>query len=180
MKRKIYNCFMWSLIIVLFLFVCYTLYNRFVLKNQEIDVFGYRFYVVLSGSMESEINLNDVAIVKKSKNYEKNDVVAYMDDGYVTIHRIIEKTEIADNEYSYITKGDNNNKAHELPVNTNQIKGKYVGKIPKIGVIVSLIFRNIPLFILSIITLMFIIILIKVVRQKYSSNKKGDDTNGEK
>ena len=53
-------------------------------------------------------------------------------EGYTVIHRIIEKKQ-KNGEFSFITKGDNNNTPDKEEVKENQLIGKVVFKIKYIG-----------------------------------------------
>ena len=66
--------------------------------------FGVGMAVVLSGSMEPELSVNDVIIVQQQDGYEVGDVVVYQSDKSLVVHRIIE---ISDG--MVVTQGDANN-----------------------------------------------------------------------
>ena len=56
------------------------------------SIFGYKPFIVLSGSMEAEIYKGDLAIVKNvdATTLKKNDIIAFRDEeGYVVTHRIV-------------------------------------------------------------------------------------------
>lgn len=113
------------IIFLLFFIVRATVFKKY-------DIFGYRFYIIMSGSMEPDIKTSDMIITKESDNYKIGDVIAFKDANFVTAHRIVEiSTE--DGEKIFKTKGDNNNTADRNLVKSQQIKGKIVNKIPKVG-----------------------------------------------
>lgn len=122
--------------------------------------FGIRTAVVLTGSMEPTININDFIIVKKPNNIEINDIVSYNDgkSKNETLHRVIS---INGNEV--ITKGDANNTA-DAPININQITGVYIGKIKILGSVISFITR--PIIFSFIITILFAIIIFPSKKSK--------------
>lgn len=80
-------------------------------KNKIPSIFGYKPFIVLSGSMESQLNKGDLAIVKEVdiKSLKENDIIAFRDtENHVVTHRIVNV--IRDNgKVEFITKGDNNN-----------------------------------------------------------------------
>ena len=88
--------------------------------------------VVLSGSMEPTIRIDDLIIVTEQEDYKENDIVAYQSDSVVVAHRII-----AVEPDTVITKGDANN-APDAPIRKEMIKGKVVGWIPGAGRIARL------------------------------------------
>lgn len=96
--------------------------------------FGWKPFIVLSGSMETEIYAGDVAVVKKvdTKDIKENDIIAFKDGNIVITHRVIEI--INDNgTIKYKTKGDNNNVNDDGYVKEEQIEGLYQFKISKLG-----------------------------------------------
>ena len=100
-------------------------------------------YVVLTGSMEPNIMTNDVVITKKveGSKLKIGDVITFKSSdarfyGAVITHRIIEiYQEPATTKYSYKTQGDNNNVADSALVYDDNIFGKVILRIPKLGYI---------------------------------------------
>ncbi len=88
--------------------------------------------VVLTGSMEPVLYPGDVALIKKcdSKDVQVGDVIQYWRDQVFIIHRVIEVDE-AKGEFR--TRGDNNSAPDSKPVTPGQIRGKMIGRIPKVG-----------------------------------------------
>ena len=105
-------------------------------------------YIVLSGSMEPNIKIGDLIIVKEYKieDIQKGDIITFEIDDKIITHRIIE---IKDGKY--ITKGDNNNVEDDFSVRVENIKGKFVLSLPKIGDLMLTIKNNIYIFLISLI-----------------------------
>jgi signal peptidase len=95
---------------------------------------GYKTFVVLSGSMEPNLNIGDIIIVKQVKDnkLKVGDVVSYKNSNTVTTHRIIDISTKGE-EIFYKTKGDANNIEDDKLVEGKNIEGKLVTSIPKIG-----------------------------------------------
>lgn len=93
--------------------------------------FGFGAAVVLSGSMEPELSVNDVIIVRESETYNINDIVVYDSGREMIVHRITEK-----NGDTLTTKGDANNISDE-PISIEAVKGKVVFSIPHAGAAVK-------------------------------------------
>lgn len=89
--------------------------------------FGWGVSVVLSGSMEPVLSVNDVVFVKSQNSYTTGDVVVYQEDGILVIHRIVS----IDGD-TVVTRGDANN-APDEPIAMSHIKGKMKGHIPFVG-----------------------------------------------
>ena len=92
--------------------------------------FDWGFSVVLSGSMEPTLSVNDLVFVHEQNSYETDDIVVYQDGNMLVIHRII-----AVDGDEIVTKGDANNVADE-PISASAIKGKAVLHIPFIGALI--------------------------------------------
>ena len=100
-------------------------------------VFKYRPVAILTYSMEPIFTRGDAVIVEKLDKEEKNklkkgDIIQYQVDKTVVVHRII-KVKKEDNKKVYILKGDNNNAKDPKPVYMEQIMGKVLFSIPKVG-----------------------------------------------
>ena len=95
--------------------------------------FGCGVAVVLSGSMEPTIRIDDLIIVTEQEDYRENDIVAYQSGSMVVVHRIIQVE-----PDTVITQGDANN-APDAPIRKEMIKGKVVHWIPGAGRIARLL-----------------------------------------
>ena len=125
------------LIILLCIFVAY---QKFILKSSNVEIFGYKAYIVLTGSMKPTLNPNDIVIVKKpnKKDIKNGDIVTYTigNNSSTVTHRIIEIVE-QDGEKYYKTKGDNNNSEDSDLIKYEDIQGKLCFKISKIGAMLT-------------------------------------------
>lgn len=99
--------------------------------NQLPMPFGYGMSVVLSGSMEPELSVGDLLIVKETSDVKKNDVIVFQDGRSLVVHRVVEI-----DEKELITKGDANNTADQ-PIDRSVVKGKVICAIPYVGNVVS-------------------------------------------
>ena len=141
-KKTVFRYIVFSFIgIVLGLFV-YTQNAKGLLKDKIPMPFGYGMSVVLSGSMESRLSVDDLVIIKATDNYKVNDIVLFQDGNSLVIHRIIE----IDGD-TVTTKGDANNVADE-PINKSQIKGVLVYDIAGFGAVVNILKQPVSVFII--------------------------------
>ncbi len=131
----------WIIIIACIILVPILLINIWIIyqahtNEDEIpSVFGYKPFMVLSGSMETEIHKGDLIITKiiEPETLKIEDVIAFRDaEGTVTTHRIKDIVE-NDGETYFITKGDNNNSQDQNLVSYDDVEGLYVMRIPGIG-----------------------------------------------
>ena len=121
--------------------------------------FGIRTAIVLSGSMEPTLEINDFVVVKKPDVIKVNDIVSYRQDDLSkeVLHRIIRM-----NDDEIVTKGDANN-TEDNPIAMSQITGVYVCKIKYLGNIISLMTK--PIGISIICTTLVIILLIPTKKE---------------
>lgn len=110
------------------------LVNSFIHPDEIPSFFGWKPFIVLSGSMETEIYSGDLAIVKEvdPEIIKENDVIAFRDGDIVTTHRVIDIVE-ENGITKYKTKGDNNNVEDSGYVKAEQIEGLYQFKVSKLG-----------------------------------------------
>lgn len=164
---KILRRVFWPIIILAILFCAYVAYQKVIKKEANIQIFGYRAYIVLTGSMEPSINIGDVVIIKKSEKdkIQVGSIITFKADGQETTvtHRIVEILE--DNgQPIYITKGDHNNANDPDLVKYENIQGIMLFKVGKIGKIIT-----------ELLTGTGLIVMIIVIAISYEySNKKED------
>ena len=91
------------------------------------SLLGYKPFIVLSGSMETEIYVGDLVIIKEvdASTLQINDIIAFRDsENLVTTHRIIDIVNTQNGLY-FETKGDNNNTKDEELVKIDNVEGVY-------------------------------------------------------
>ena len=115
-------------IVSLLLGVRLYLWNAETLTGNAMPMpFGWGVSMVLTGSMDPALAVDDLVLVHAQESYEVDDIVVYQDGASLVIHRIIS----IDGETA-VTMGDANNAADD-PIAVSAIKGKAVSHIPQIG-----------------------------------------------
>jgi len=115
--------------------------------------FGTGVSVILSGSMEPTLHVNDLVIIREADAYEMDDIVVYQSGSSLVIHRIVG---INEEENKVTTKGDANNiEDGEIPVTA--IKGKLSFSIPFIGILIRFM-KSVPGVILILAAAAFLMI----------------------
>ncbi|MGN0498072.1 MAG: signal peptidase I [Acutalibacteraceae bacterium] len=165
---KITARILWFLLVsILVGYNIFLINAKYVLHDQLPMLAGYGQAVVLSGSMEPTIEVNDFLIIKQQDTYEINDIVTYIDDKNTLItHRIVGL-----NDSSVKTKGDANNVA-DAEFDIARIKGKVIAIIPKMGYVVT--FLQNPLCVICVVIIAFILL-----ERSYSKEKKKNSTDVE-
>lgn len=152
--------------IVLGLFV-YIQNAKGIVKDEMPMPFGYGMSVVLSGSMESRLSVDDLVIIKATAHYKVDDIVLFQDGNSLVIHRIIE----IDGD-TVTTKGDANNVADE-PINKSQIKGVLVYDIAWFGAVVNILKQ--PVFVILILAVAFLLTELSYRKEKDNDTKELDE-----
>lgn len=165
--KKAKNIFKFSataFLVMLVLLCIYTFVVTDIMKKDYVNVFGYSYFVVATGSMSGTIEVDDIIFVKITKDVKVNDVVTFKNkDGDIITHRLI-KLDGA----RYITKGDVNNVSDEA-ISKDQIIGR-------VSFVVS------PSFILKCIAIFLIIFIFLALVNFDNIIKKfiiGDSNNKE-
>ena len=155
--KKILYYILFLVIVLPFLIFNLTLIIKSKLYPDKIaDFMGYKPFIVMSGSMETTINIGDLVIVKKvnSSSIHTGDIIAFKNGNIVISHRV--KEVINDSgTYKFKTKGDNNNVADYFIVSSDAIEGIFVNKISGLGSI--LLFLGKPIGLLMVILVIIII-----------------------
>ena len=99
---------------------CYVFVCLDILHRDYVNIFGYTYFVVVSGSMSGEIEVNDIVIVDITKKVKVDDIVAFKSDKSIVTHRLVQKSGNKD-----ITKGDVND-TYDKAITKNDIIGKIV------------------------------------------------------
>ena len=138
------------------------LVDSFVHKEKIPSFFGWKPFIVLSGSMETEIMTGDLVIVKEidTKELKENDIIAFKTSNEKVItHRIVEKVITEDGTIRYKTKGDKNNIEDPDYVLENQIEGIYKFRIAGLGNLAISMQKPIGMIVIISIPLIFLLII---------------------
>lgn len=133
-------------ILSLIVFLClYIFISINILKKDYINIFGYTYFIMESGSMTGTVEINDIVIVKLTNEIKENDIITYKNrnNEYIT-HRVI-----SINGTDIKTKGDANNIEDDL-ISTEDVIGE-----------VSLILS--PSVLLQLFIILIIIIIVVAI-----------------
>ncbi len=164
---KIFTILLYIIIIPIIFYNLTLIIKSCINPYETPDFFGYKNFIIVSGSMEKTIMTGDAIFVKEvpQEEIDVNDIISFQDGEGITTHRIIAKTE-ENGVIKYTTKGDNNNVEDRQKVVYEQIEGKYQFKINGFGFIAEILKNK-----LTIIALVLIIIL-NFIQQRRIQNKK--------
>lgn len=127
------------LVLLIILIVFYIVRVNFLASNDRLGEVKINFYTILTQSMYPTIKAGDVVITYKEDNnkYNDGDVITFVSEqnGGITITHRVDEVYNVNNSYSYKTKGDNNNAPDNEITSGDNVLGKVVVKIPKVGYI---------------------------------------------
>ena len=122
-----------SLLVALIGVDLYVVQSTLLLRDAMPMPFGYGVSVVLSGSMEPALLVDDLIIVHEEASYAVGDMLVFRDGDSFTVHRLK-----AQNGDVWTTRGDANN-TDDPPLSPKDVKGKVVKRVKGGGKIVSAI-----------------------------------------
>ena len=151
-RKIIFRIAIYILIIPIIIYNISLIVFSIINKNETPNFFGIKTFVIVSGSMQPDLMIGDIVIVKKCEENDINigDIISYRSGQSVITHRVIEFSE-NDGQTGYITKGVKDN----VVVKFEDIEGKYIGKISKLGNVV--LFLKNKIVIISIILIFYLI-----------------------
>ena len=172
------------LIFIGFVLASYVIGTQRNLKSGNYEPPLYSAFVIISPSMHPNIKVNDAVIVKRASvnKLKKGDIITFNStddrfDGATITHRIVDIIKDTNNDPMFRTKGDNNNVEDATLVRKNDLVGKVILKIPKIGYIQYFLSTSFGWIIIIVIPCLGIIIydIIKIFKlwaRKVSKRKK--------
>ena len=144
--KKIFKSIAYVFLVLLVSLCVYTFIATDIMKKDYVNVFGYTYFVVKTGSMSGTLEIDDIIIVKIDDNPKINDIITYVnDDGEIITHRLIRKT-----GNKLIAQGDVNN-AEDNPITKDRLIG-----IVKLVISPSFILKVVATFLILFIFLALI------------------------
>lgn len=153
---------------ILSIITSYLLSSIKVIRGQQAlsTVFNYTGAIVESGSMSPYAEVGDYLIIKKinAEKVKANDVITFVNNGVLVTHRIKEVIN-EDNHIKFKTQGDSNNILDDEKLDENNVVGKSIVVIPKVGSVIKFISSKIGLTI-GIIMILLILSLSNKEKKK--------------
>lgn len=139
---KVFSGLISFILVFLLIVSLYIMISSRITGNQP-SIFGNQLMLVLSGSMEPNIQTGSVVGVKPvndKKLIKKGDIITFyspIQKDRIITHRIVDR-KVNGQFTEYITKGDNNQSKDPMPVSSDNIIGKYSNiQIPYAGYILG-------------------------------------------
>jgi signal peptidase len=154
-------------------------------KSPQKSLFGYRYYTVLTPSMEPELSVGDVVIVKlaNADSISVGDVITFNpssdSDAYLT-HRVTQKFDDYEGTgvTCFRTKGDANDSEDSFLIDSERVIGTVSTHIPKIGYIIRFVqlrwYFVVPLAVMILIFFKLIKIYLRSGDEQDHEDKSAD------
>ena len=131
----------WIVVVIAVFMMIFTIISVNTFNRNDRNLFGFRFYVVLSDSMsKTDFNAGDLVLIKEvdPTTLQEGDIIAYQSQnsenyGATVTHKIRAKTTDANGNPGFITYGTTTNVDDETVVTYPFILGKYQTALPKVG-----------------------------------------------
>lgn len=173
LPRKILGLILILMILYNVINTVYGIFN----KKLELQIGETKIYVAEDKTMLPTIKLNDLILAKQCTPEELNleDIIIFDENGIIKVQRIT-KIQGLGEKTNYTTKGDNNYYNNNVIIKYEQIKGKFVKRIPLLGFIIKILESKVTtIFIVIILILLFLFNRdMKMKSIKRRKNKKID------
>ena len=133
--------FVWIVVVVAVSMMIFTIVSVNTFNRNDRNIFGLRFYIVLSDSMSAtDFDAGDLVVVKEvdPTTLKAGDIIAYQSQnsdnyGATVTHKIRAKTTDANGNPGFITYGTTTGVDDETVVTYPFILGKYQMALPQVG-----------------------------------------------
>lgn len=141
----------WILIVAAVSMMIFTIFSTLTFDKNDRNLFGIRFYIVLTDSMSPSennkddkihFNAGDIVLIKNVDDataLQPGDVIAFVSQNEVSFgetvtHMIRERRETTDGRLiGYETYGTNTGESDQTLVEPGFVLGQYTGKLPGVG-----------------------------------------------
>ena len=173
LPRKILGLILILMILYNVINTVYGIFN----KKLELQIGETKIYVAEDKTMLPTIKPNDLILAKQCTPEDLNleDIIIFDENGIIKVQRIT-KIQGLGEKTNYTTKGDNNYNNNNVIIKYEQIKGKFVKRIPSLGLVIKILESKVTtIFIVIILILLFLFNRdMKMKSIKRRKNKKID------
>ncbi len=173
LPRKILGLILILMILYNVINTVYGIFN----KKLELQIGETKIYVAEDKTMLPTIKPNDLILAKQCTPEDLNleDIIIFDENGIIKVQRIT-KIQGLGEKTNYTTKGDNNYYNNNVIIKYEQIKGKFVKRIPSLGLVIKILESKVTtIFIVIILILLFLFNRdMKMKSIKRRKNKKID------
>ena len=173
--KQIFDIFFSIVFAIIILVVTSLIIQKYILKEEVPNIFGYKILQVMSGSMSGEFETGDTILIKEIKEVSDlkiGDVITYrIAKNTLVTHRIVNITKTGES-LNYTLKGDANNVEDSEKILFSSIEGIYVKKLILIGKIISFMQKPYGMVIIFVVPILLILYIINAERTKEIKRNK--------
>ena len=173
--KQIFDIFFSIVFAIIILVVTSLIIQKYILKEEVPNIFGYKILQVMSGSMSGEFETGDTILIKEIKeesDLKIGDVITYrIAKNTLVTHRIVNITKTGES-LNYTLKGDANNVEDSEKILFSSIEGIYVKKLILIGKIISFMQKPYGMVIIFVVPILLILYIINAERTKEIKRNK--------
>lgn len=165
-NKKIITGLVYIIIFPIILFNLLIIFMTITNPYETPSFFGVKAFVIISGSMEPNLNIGDIVFMKEvdESDIYVDDIIAFRDEQSIVTHRVIGIVENDGKEF--VTKGDNNSSKDSHNVTYEDIEGKYIGKIPYLGNIILFFKDKVVILIVILVFCLGYLYSVKIAKRK--------------
>ena len=184
--KILFNIVIFLVCVIAFVLIAYVFLAQ-IHKDDNNYKPSISFYTIVSPSMNPVIKVYDVVVnIKPSgpEDIEIGDIITYVStnstsEGMTITHRVVAITKAENGNYEYQTQGDNNSEPDGVLVTYDNVIGKEIMIIPKLGKIKFLLANKKSWLLLLLIPVMlFIFKDIYDLIELFGLRRKVDDVTG--
>ena len=184
----------WLLILFTAFMMVFTIVTVSTVGKNDRNIFGYKFYIVLSDSMslseankdmDVHFNAGDIVIIKNVEDktsFSEGDIISFISankESYgQTVTHMVRSVEKTDGKViGYVTFGTNTGTNDEALVEPEFVLGKYSGKLPGVGNFFAFVKSPVGYFVCILIPFLLLILYngVNVIRLFRSYKKEQKD-----
>ena len=162
-RQLIVRIILFILISLILGFGIYGMNAKMLMNDQMPMPLGFGVGVVMSGSMEPELSVDDLIFVVKDDTVELDDVIVYQSKGILVVHKVVKV------DGDQITTRGTANDTDDAPISIKDVKGRVVFSVGGIGKIID--FIRTPVVMIAILILA-VYLLLRSYRSE--NNEKGE------
>lgn len=172
--KKIINTIAYIILIPLLIYNTSLIIQAIIKPDKTPSFFGIKSYVIISGSMQPELEIGDIVIVKEKHEEELKvgDIISFRRGQLVITHRITDIMVLENGSKQYKTKGDFNNVEDTEIVNEEQIEGKVVKTIANLGKILLFLKKSATIILVLVIYYFYLLHCQSTEQKKLTRERK--------
>ena len=181
---QIANIIVWIITVIAAVVMIFTIVSTSVVNRNDKNIFGYKFFIVLSDSMSAtDFSAGDIVVSKKvdPTTLKEGDIITFQSEnsesyGEIITHKIRSVTKDSEGNLGFVTYGTTTNTADETIVSGSLVLGQYKFHIAKLGTFFNFL-KSTPGYFICIFVPFMVLILMQGLRslhlfRKYKREQK--------